>query len=223
RPYVTLKMAASLDGYVAPMPGSFWLTSPASRERVRELRIAHDAVMIGAGTVRIDNPQLTVRPIHARRRPYARVIVCEDDAIAPTSTVLRIPEPAEAFRRTIIVAPGGLRARFAELEPVAECLFIHSHSAEPRTLDLEAALVALREAGIESVLCEGGPTLASALLACGLVDRLVWFVAPLFLRGEKALPALRGDFPSPPNGWRFEGLERCGDDLMLEASLHARV
>ncbi|MBV8151760.1 MAG: bifunctional diaminohydroxyphosphoribosylaminopyrimidine deaminase/5-amino-6-(5-phosphoribosylamino)uracil reductase RibD, partial [Candidatus Eremiobacteraeota bacterium] len=83
RPYVTLKMAASLDGYVAPRPGSFWLTSPASRERVRELRIAHDAVMVGAGTVRIDDPQLTVRPIHARRRPYARVIVCEDDAIAP--------------------------------------------------------------------------------------------------------------------------------------------
>src|SRR5579884_3487323 len=70
RPYITLKMAASLDGYVAPKPGAHWLTGEVARERVRELRAAHDAVMVGAGTVRVDDPQLTVRPAHARRKPY---------------------------------------------------------------------------------------------------------------------------------------------------------
>jgi len=68
RPFVTLKMAASLDGYVAPSPGPHWLTGSEAREFVRELRCEHDAVIVGAGTVVVDDPRLTVRPPHGRGR-----------------------------------------------------------------------------------------------------------------------------------------------------------
>jgi diaminohydroxyphosphoribosylaminopyrimidine deaminase/5-amino-6-(5-phosphoribosylamino)uracil reductase len=150
RPYLALKMAASLDGYVAPKPGSHWLTGAESRERVRELRYWHDAVMVGAGTARIDDPQLTVRPPHARGRQYARVIVCEDHAIPATSRALLAED---GYARTILLAPTGVRNEFRDLEARAECIFVGNEDAIQ--LDLGAALVALKDAGITSVLCEG--------------------------------------------------------------------
>ena len=214
RPYVTLKMAASLDGYVAPKPGSHWLTGTQARERVRELRFWHDAVMVGAGTARIDDPLLTVRPPHARMRPYARVIVCEEHAIPSGSRVLL---EEDGYARTILLAPAGARHEFAELEGRAECIFVGQNDAV--RLDIGEALVALKTAGITSVLCEGGPTFAALLLAGGFVDRLVWLVAPVFLRNPHAVPALAGDLEGKLDDWRFERIERCGDDLLLMAKL----
>lgn len=222
RPYVTLKMAMSLDGFVAGRAGAQqWLTGPAARERVRELRIAHDAVMVGAGTIRIDDPLLTVRPHATRRKPYARVVVCETDPIPPESRVLAVPAdaPEGAYRRTIVLAPAGARERFAALEERADV--VYAGGAGARRLDLRAALVALREREIASVLCEGGPTLAGRLLAAGLVQRVAWFVAPRFLRAEGAVPVLAGAELGAADGWRFDGIERVGDDVLLTADLSA--
>ncbi|HEV2738104.1 MAG TPA: bifunctional diaminohydroxyphosphoribosylaminopyrimidine deaminase/5-amino-6-(5-phosphoribosylamino)uracil reductase RibD [Candidatus Elarobacter sp.] len=219
-PYVTLKMAASFDGYVAPRPGEqHWLTGPLARERVRDLRIAHDAVMVGAGTVRIDDPLLTVRPHATRRKPYARVVVCETAAIPPQSRVFAPPPdaPPGAYRTTIVLAPAGARAAFATLEPVADVVYVGGDDV--RTLDPGAALMALRERGISTVLCEGGPTLARRLLADGLVQRVVWLVAPALLRSETAVPALAGGDLPGSNGWRFDRIERVGDDMLLSADL----
>jgi diaminohydroxyphosphoribosylaminopyrimidine deaminase / 5-amino-6-(5-phosphoribosylamino)uracil reductase len=218
RPYVTLKMAASLDGYVAPAPGSHWLTGAESRERVRELRYWHDAVMVGAGTARVDDPQLTVRPAHARNRPYTRVVVCEEHSIPPTSRVF-ISE--DGYARTIVLAPAGARDEFRDLSDRAECIFVGS--AGDMRLDIGAALIALKEVGISSVLCEGGPTFAGLLLAGGFVDRLVWLVAPVFLRNPEAVPALGSDVAGKVGGWHFERIERCGDDLLLTAKLGRNV
>ena len=169
-----------------------WLTGPLARERVRDLRVEHDAVMVGAGTIRVDDPQLTVRPHATRRKPYARVVVCETDAIPATSRVLAPPPdaPPDAYGATIVLAPRGARAKFAELEPIAEVVYVGDEEATQ--LDLAAALVALRARDIASVLCEGGPTLAGRLLAGGLVQRVVWLIAPTFLRTETAVPALAG-------------------------------
>lgn len=220
RPYVTLKMAMSLDGYIAARPGEQrWLTGVLARQRVRELRVEHDAVLVGAGTVRVDDPQLTVRPHVTRRKPYARVVACETDPIPVSSRVLAPPEdaPPDAYRQTIVLAPAGRRAAFADLETLAEVVFVGDESAY--TLDLAAALVALREREITSVLCEGGPTLGGRLLANGLVQRLVWFVAPLLLHGESAVPVLAGADLGAANGWRFDRIERLGDDVMLSADL----
>ena len=82
RAYLTLKMAMSVDGAITSKPGvQEWITGEPERLYVRDLRIAHDAVMVGAGTVRVDDPQLTVRPPHDRLRPYVRVVVCETDSV----------------------------------------------------------------------------------------------------------------------------------------------
>jgi diaminohydroxyphosphoribosylaminopyrimidine deaminase/5-amino-6-(5-phosphoribosylamino)uracil reductase len=218
RPYVTLKMAASLDGYAAARRGEQrWLTGPLARERVRDLRVEHDAVMVGAGTVRIDDPLLTVRPHATRRKPYTRIVVCETDAIPPDSRVLTPPPdaPAGAYAPTIVLAPGGARTRFAALEAVADVLY----AGDDNELDLRAALVALRGRGISTILCEGGPTLAGRLLAGRLVQRVVWLVAPAFLAAPDAVPALAGADLDGTDGWRFDRIERVGDDMLLSADL----
>ena len=219
-PYVSLKMAASLDGYVASRPGTQrWLTGELARERVRDLRIEHDAMMVGAGTVRVDDPLLTVRPHATRRKPYVRVVVCEREPPSPASRVFAVPgdAPAGAYARTIALAPNGARAAFAALEPVADVVYVGA--TDDVVLDLGAALSALREREITTILCEGGPTLAGSLLARGLVQRLIWFVAPVLLRGEGAVPALAGPDLSAANGWRFDRSERVGDDMLLSADL----
>ncbi len=215
RPYVRLKLAASLDGYVGPEPGSTWLTGERAREYVRELRASYDAVMVGAGTVRIDDPQLTVRPPRARRRPYVRVVACET---GPVPTDRRIFAPLEGYARTVVLAPAGLRAAFAPLEAVADVLYAGGEAQSE--LDLSAALAALKAYGVAGVLCEGGPTLGARLLASGLVDRLDWLVAPMLLRNPRAVPALGGaDVRASGHSLRVERCEQLGDDLLISATL----
>lgn len=219
-PFVTLKMAMSLDGAIAPRPGkNFAVSGSAARERVRDLRFDHDAVMVGAGTIRIDDAQLTIRPHRTRCKPYARVVVCESDAVPAHSRVFAPPAdaPPGAYVPTIVLAPAGLRERFAALEAVADVVFVGAAGA--LTLDLCAALRDLREKrGICAVLCEGGPTLAGRLLEQHLVARIVWFIAPRFLQTPRAVPVLAGaDLTRAFDGWHFDGVERVGNDMVLSA------
>jgi diaminohydroxyphosphoribosylaminopyrimidine deaminase/5-amino-6-(5-phosphoribosylamino)uracil reductase len=219
-PFVTLKMAMSLDGYVAPYPGTHRVTGEAARERVNDLRAEHDAVMVGAGTVRIDDPLLTIRPHRTRVKPYARVVACEAAPVPRASKVLAPPAdaPAGSYRPTIVLAPAGLRAEFAPLGEA--CEVVYAGAPDARELDLPAALIALRVTGITTVLCEGGPTLAGRLIAARLVERIVWFVAPSLLHAAGAVPVLAGtDLSGLAAGWTFEEVERVGNDLMISARL----
>jgi diaminohydroxyphosphoribosylaminopyrimidine deaminase/5-amino-6-(5-phosphoribosylamino)uracil reductase len=221
QPFVTLKMAMSLDGAIAPRPGAaFAVTGPPARECVRDLRYEYDAVMVGAGTIRIDDAQLTVRPHRTRRKPYVRVVACETDAVPPASRVFAIPDgaPPSAYAPTIVLAPGGVRERFADLERLADVVYVGG--ADAATLDLRAALEALRARGVTSVLCEGGPTLAGRLLERRLVQRIMWFVAPMFLQTPQAVPVLAGaDLTRAADGWRFDRVERVGDDMLVSARI----
>ncbi len=215
RPYVALKMAMSLDGAVASAPGNQeWITSEAARRYVRELRIAHDAVMVGAGTVRVDDPQLTVRPPHDRDRPYLRIVACESGTVPRTS---RVFASEEGYLRTIILAPSGLQRRFADLGGVADVLFVGAPGE--RRLDLPAALKALRARGITSVLCEGGPKLAADLIAKRQVDRVYWAIAPVLLGNERAVPVLAGaDLAALGARVTFDRVEPVGSDVMLSGT-----
>ena len=219
RPYVAVKLASSLDGCVAPRPGPYWLTGEAVRAYVRDLRGQYDAVMVGAGTVRIDDPKLTPRPHRSRLRPYVRVVACESDSVPPDRAIFQRPAGAPgAYAPTIVLAPAGLRARFAALEQIADVAYAGDDGAT--TLDLGCALEVLHARGIGSVLCEGGPTLAGRLIAAGLVDRLIWFVAPVLLRNDAAVPVVAGaDMSRLTQGWRFDAVERLGDDVMMSARL----
>lgn len=211
RPYVTLKMAMSLDGFVTSSRGiQQWLTGPQAREFVRQLRITHDAVAVGAGTVRVDNPRLTVRPPHHRLLPYRRVVLCETDSVPAQSLIF---SPHEGYEPTIVAAPAGLREPFAALEPVAEMLYVGESGS--RQLDIAQALYDLRQRGITSLLCEGGPTLAGKLCELGLVDRFYGLVAPQLLRAPDAVPVLTASSLPQVRGLRFDRVERVGPDLLI--------
>lgn len=210
RPYVSLKLAVSFDGFIASKPGvQEWLTGEEARQFVRELRIAHDATAVGAGTVRVDNPQLTVRPVHNRLREYARVVICESSPVDPSGAVFK---PEKGYAKTIVLAPAGLRDRFAELEKTAEV--IYSGETGSDRLNLAAALRALRERGITSLLCEGGPTVAGHLLTDGLVDRFHWIYAPRFLRGSSAVSAFTTSALANTR-LQIDRVERLGADALV--------
>jgi diaminohydroxyphosphoribosylaminopyrimidine deaminase/5-amino-6-(5-phosphoribosylamino)uracil reductase len=212
RPYAALKMAMSLDGFITSQPGvQEWITSEEERLYVRDLRIAYDAVLVGAGTVRVDDPQLTVRPPSHRLRPYVRVVACEADSVPENS---RVFQPVEDYAHTIVLAPAGARDRFVNLRERAEVIFAGEENATQ--LDLAAAMRALRAAGVQSVLCEGGPTLGARLLAAAVIDRCYWAIAPVLLTNDRAVPVLAGaDLATLGRRVRFESFEHVGEDVVI--------
>jgi diaminohydroxyphosphoribosylaminopyrimidine deaminase/5-amino-6-(5-phosphoribosylamino)uracil reductase len=211
RPMVTLKLASSFDGRIATGSGhSRWITGAEARRVVHGMRARHDAVMVGAGTARADDPELTVRDMGVARQPV-RVVV---------SRHLELPLL-------------GKLARTARHVPLWIC---HGEAADPervkawaglgaillpcssRGVHLDAAdvLQNLGRAGLTRVFCEGGSALAASLLAEDLVDELCGFTAGLAI-GAEGLPAIGalhlgalGDAP------RFELAQtrRVGADIL---------
>ena len=172
RPFVVYKVAATLDGRVT-VPGARWVTGEESRRLVHELRARSDAVAVGMGTVRADDPRLDAREVETPRGQPRRI----------------------AFGRGPL--PDG-----SELEL--------------RSGPLEDELRELAAEGVQSLLLEGGPTLATAFLEQGLVDKLLVFVAPrLSGAGRGLLSGLAAPFPVT----RLEA-ERVGDDVLLSAYVH---
>jgi diaminohydroxyphosphoribosylaminopyrimidine deaminase / 5-amino-6-(5-phosphoribosylamino)uracil reductase len=170
--------------------------------------------MVGAGTVRVDDPALTVRPHHDRVRPYVRIVACESD---PLPLERRVFAAEDGYAKTILLAPAGLQQRFQELHEAADILWV----GEPGSLalDLAEAMKALRKRGVCSVLCEGGPKLAASMIACGLTDRFYWAIAPVLLHNPRAVGVLEGvDLAALGVRARFDHLERLGDDVMLSGT-----
>ncbi len=178
-PLITFKAAVSLDGKVAAAGGDArWISSTESRRLAHDLRAAADAVMVGAGTVRRDDPRLTARD--AAGPDPVRVVV---------SRGARLPLEALVFTTarevpTILLATGDIAPEAAGA--------LEGHGVEVvRARDLRDGLAVLAARGLLEILLEGGPTLAGALLADELIDRLTVFVAPLVLgRGAPDLVAL---------------------------------
>jgi diaminohydroxyphosphoribosylaminopyrimidine deaminase/5-amino-6-(5-phosphoribosylamino)uracil reductase len=171
RPFVTLKLAATLDGRVT-VPGARWVSGRESRRLVHELRAAADAVAVGMGTVRADDPQLTARDVDATRQPRRL-----------------------AFGRGPL--PEG-----SELEQL--------------TGPLEEELARLAVEGVQWLLLEGGPTLATAFLERNLVDKVLVFVAPTIAGSG---PALLGQLTRPAALSRFRA-RAVGEDILLSAYVH---
>jgi len=183
RPYLTWKYGASLDGRVTAADGSSrWITGAASRMDAHRLRAESDAVLVGSGTLRADDPQLAVRHVPLLRpEPPLRVVVDTEARIRPGARVLDDAAP------TLVAV-----AADAAVEPaVAARAEIMRFPRAERGLDLAALLTALRARRVVSVLLEGGPTLAGSFLAAGLVDRVIGYLAPAFL-GAAGRPALDG-------------------------------
>ena len=179
RPFVTYKAALTLDGRMAAAGGDArWVSGEASRRLVHEVRARVDAVAVGMGTVRRENPRLTARDVEAARQP-----------------------------RRLAFGHGPLPAG-SELELLSG--------------SLEEELAGLAEEGVQSLLLEGGPTLAGAFLQTGLIDKLMLFVAPKLLGGDDAPSLFSGPaverladaIPATHLAW-----EQVGEDLLVTAYL----
>jgi diaminohydroxyphosphoribosylaminopyrimidine deaminase/5-amino-6-(5-phosphoribosylamino)uracil reductase len=171
RPFVILKLAVTLDGRVA-VPGSRWVSGEESRRRVHELRGQVDAVAVGMGTVRADDPQLTAREVGTDRQP-----------------------------RRFAFGSG----------PLPEGSELELRRGLP-----DEELRALAAEGVQSLLLEGGPTLAGSFLRADLVDKLLLFVAPRIAGNG---PAFAPDLPAPVELGRLTA-ERVGDDVLLTGYVH---
>ena len=209
RPYVTLKLAQSLDGRVAAADGSSrWISGAPARDLVHRLRREADAVMVGIGTALIDDPRLTVRRV-AGRSPIRIVL---DRALRLPSQARLLDSAAPTWILTGADAPA---RRADELGRTgARILKLESEG----TLDLKAALSRLAHEGISDLLVEGGPRLVTGLIQARLWDRLLLFVAPKLLGGD-ALPWLGplglGRVGESP-GIEIVSSRRVGPDILLE-------
>lgn len=185
RPVLTLKLANSLDGRIATATGeSRWITGPEARRAVHAMRSRHDAVMVGGGTARADDPMLTVRGMGATHQPVRLVLsrrldLPKDGRLA--SSARDVPlwlchggDPTEADQ--VFWAEAGAR-------------LITCPTGAGGHLDPGGVLQALGEQGLTSVFCEGGGALAASLLTGELVDRLVTFSAGIAL-GAEGKPAI---------------------------------
>jgi len=214
RPLITLKLASTLDGRIATRSGeSRWITGEAARRAAHALRGRHDAVMVGAGTVLADDPELTCRLPGYRPNPLVRVVA---DGHLRTPLTATLAVTLATTPTWMLIREGTDRERrraFADLG----VKLIEVASAEIG-VDPAAALAALGTAGLTRVLVEGGAQLAASLLRADLVDRIAWFHAPAVMGGD-AWPAVQAfgieRLDAMP---RFSRIAETplGDDMMTE-------
>ncbi|BCX81810.1 diaminohydroxyphosphoribosylaminopyrimidine deaminase/5-amino-6-(5-phosphoribosylamino)uracil reductase [Methylomarinovum caldicuralii] len=211
RPWVTAKLAASLDGRTALASGeSKWITSPQARADVHRLRAGSSAVLTGIGTVLADNPRLDARLGDTDVVQPLRVVVDSRLRMPPTARMLDLPG------RTLIACCHPDPARRAALEAAGAEIWV-APIREGR-VDLAALLEELARREVNEVLVEAGSTLNGALAAAGLVDEWVIYLAPCLLGDEG-----RGLFHLPGIGkmadrigLRFVETRRIGPDLRIK-------
>lgn len=180
RPFVTLKLATSLDGRIATRSGdSQWITGDASRRAAHALRGTHDAVMVGVGTVLADDPELTCRIDGFRATPLVRIVV-DSHLRLPLSG--RLARGAADHPLWVVHREGVDPARHDAFAQLGARLF--AVPAGEIGVEPAAALQALGAAGITRLLVEGGGTLAASLLRADLVDDIAWFTAPMVIGGD---------------------------------------
>lgn len=207
RPFVLVKLATTVDGRVT-VKGRRYLSGKTALKEVHRLRDRYDAVLVGVGTVLADDPQLTVREV--RGRDPLRVVVDTDARTPASAKVVRARDPQ---RTVIFVARDADARRVKRLRDAG--VLVTSLPRSDGGLDLAAVLRWLAGQGVNTVLSEAGPRVASALIRDGLADRLLLLTAPIAGGdGPVALEAL----PAP---LALRGLRarKMGDDVALEGDL----
>jgi diaminohydroxyphosphoribosylaminopyrimidine deaminase / 5-amino-6-(5-phosphoribosylamino)uracil reductase len=213
RPFVTVKVAISLDGRVAAADGSSrWITGPTARRDSHRMRAGADAVLVGVGTVLHDDPQLTVRLRGYRGRQPLRVVLDSSCRTPPESQVLGDEAP------TLIVTTDKatpesedvLRSRGAEVLRLP---------ARDGRVDLTGVLETLGHREVTDLLIEGGPTVIGDVVDRSLADRYVFYIAPKLLGsgGPGAVAALVAPTITDARELRVESVRHIGADLRIEA------
>lgn len=216
RPFITLKLAQSLDGKIATKTGdSKWISSPASRQIAQRLRSKHDAIMIGVNTLIRDNPSLSIRG--SSRQPV-KIIV---------DSSLRTPANAKIFSKD---SPGGVIIATTKKAPKSKEGLLKGKGADIIRVDysiervnLNSLISILSKRGIANILVEGGGELAASLFDNKLVDKIFLFIAPILIGGKDAVTSLEGkgirkvEEALKLNSIKFK---RVGKDFLIEADVY---
>ena len=222
RPYVILKAGMTLDGQIATSSGEAkWITSKASRREAHQLRSQVDAVLVGVGTVRSDDPSLTARvgtqlKRLAKKQPL-RVVVDSRLRTPLNANVLRRLDGAPTLVATTRAAPAARRRTF-ERRGIEVVVVPHVN----RKVSLPALLRELGKRGITSLLVEGGAEINSAMLKAKLVQRIRLYVAPSLLGGSDAKGMIGGKSPGRLAGalkLKHVSTRSLGGDLVVEGEL----
>ncbi len=212
-PYVTLKIAQSLDGKIADAAGrSRWISSPQSRLEAHRLRAGADAVLAGIGTVLADDPLLNVRGVRVRRQPW----------IVTLDSSFRVPCKARIFENERVLIATTRRASVTAMKKFSRDVKILVLPSEKGRVSLPALLKALGALGISHILVEGGGKVVGSFISEGLADRFICFVSPLIIGGTESRNSMV--WPDALNAARKElgvkakiaSIGRAGPDLMLD-------
>jgi len=207
RPFVALKLAVSLDARIADRQGhSRWVSGPEARDWVQWLRAGFDAIAVGGGTVKADDPSLTVRGPVRPAKPPLRVVLDRKAELTPEAQLARTARETPTLALLGRDAPAGAAAALR-----AAGVAVAQADGPPE------ALAELSRRGVASVLVEGGGVVAGRMLAAGVVDRMYLVVAPLWLGedGVSAFPGLAGTAIEDATRWRTVERRPLGDDTLL--------
>lgn len=220
RPFVVLKMAATLDGRIATRTGDArWVTGPAARAYVHRLRHAMDAIMVGIGTAVADDPQLTARLDSGPGKDPMRVVL--DSRLRMPDNARMLSQPSEADTWIVCAADASQKDK-ARLEAQGAHLLEVPLSADGLAMD--AIVMRLGEMGITSLLIEGGGRVAASALKAKVVDKVLFFYAPKILGGDDGIPMCRGKGPAMMSeSTLLNDIEvlRVGEDILISGYLHA--
>jgi diaminohydroxyphosphoribosylaminopyrimidine deaminase / 5-amino-6-(5-phosphoribosylamino)uracil reductase len=200
RPFVTLKLATTLDGKIALVSGeSRWITGERARAHTHLERARHDGVLVGIGTALADDPELTARLPGIRSVQPVRIVVDSNARLPVTSKLAASARTAPVWVLSAASSGPLLQAGVKLLQV----------PATDKGVDLAAAMTALGAQGLTRILVEGGARLASAMLKAGLVDRLLWYRAPSIM-GEGIAAVTLGGLASLKDMPRFRREETIG-------------
>lgn len=211
-PYVTLKLASTLDGRIAIATGeSRWITSDESRKAVHRLRAETDAVMVGVNTLLRDDPELTVRLVRGK-----------DPLKAVLDSSFKTPLAAKVFnspgRLVIFTGIGASAAKIKKARALGARVVVVP--AKNNGLDVRRVLKELGKLEVSSLLVEGGGTLAASLVKAGLVDRFVFFISPMLIGadGRPSIGSLGLKMLKAAPGLKDVVVKRSGCDILIEGS-----
>jgi diaminohydroxyphosphoribosylaminopyrimidine deaminase / 5-amino-6-(5-phosphoribosylamino)uracil reductase len=213
RPFVTLKLATSLDGRIATVSGqSQWITSPASRARVHEMRASHDCVLTGIGTVLADDPELSARTHTPPERQPLRAVLDRQGRTPASAKLLNTDNigPVCLFHDHI-------RSQDHALDHQGVFRVCVGRNQEDDGLDLDQVLAVLSSnLAVKTLMVEAGPRVAGAFLRAGLVDQVVWFRAPIMIGGDGLAVFGALGVMELKHALKLDRLDiaYCGDDVM---------
>ncbi len=222
RPFVILKAGMTLDGKVATAKGeSRWITGPRARQDAHRLRSQVDAVIVGVGTVLKDNPTLTARlserPLRLASRQPLRIVLDSQLRTPPTATVCTEQDRAKTL---IVTTSRASASRRRGLERAR--VEVVSLPLKNSQVSFSALLTMLGKRGITSVLIEGGSTVNATALREKLVNRILFYLAPILMGGQDGKAVIGGRSPkrlAQALSLRHVTVRRIGEELVVEGDL----